>query len=98
VGANGLTPNAIGALAWIAIRDGFDVITTQRTIRRDTPESFMSPQYPPSDFGSIPHGEDASMPAKGSIPQLCQRTTQNPIHHLIPQLKPPGRSAPPAMA
>jgi len=69
VGANGVTPNAIGALAWIAIRDGFDVITTQRTIRRDTPESFRSLQYPPSDFWSITHGEDASIPSKGSIPK-----------------------------
>jgi hypothetical protein len=28
VGANGLTPNAIDALVCIAIRDGFDVVTT----------------------------------------------------------------------
>jgi hypothetical protein len=51
VGANGLTPNAIGALACLAIRDGFNVITTQRTIHRDGLKSFSLSDFLPSDFG-----------------------------------------------
>jgi hypothetical protein len=42
VGANGLTPNAIDALVCIAIRDGFDVVTTHEPFVA-TPQNLSAP-------------------------------------------------------